>query len=608
MANEQQTQNTENYIYEPGQYRYQQPLTKVNMVLSKNTTVDLKKIDSWLEDVFKINNEPYNGSLSLGTNVEQDHILKIIWRILLFRRELVQALRIPIFNIGDIIAIKEIDENYQITVYLSIIEHITYHLESEIFKNTISCITKFFQYKPTDNNRKIIYDLIETKLIKPYKNIIGSGVSTMPILQEAYRRKVPFIYLGNGVYQLGWGINLKIMQRSSVGEDSMIGARLSDNKLSASRMVRAVGLPAPKHALATNYSKAIEIVNKLGYPIVTKPSDLNRGEGVSININNEDSLQKGFELAYKLSKSKQVIVEQQVTGVCCRIFIANEKMYYAVNRLPKSVVGDSQKTVQELIEDANKKNMSLLPWKRLKDFPTDNLAIKSIQDAGYSLKSIPNEGDLVPLRPMESTQWGGYFKDVTKHIHSDNVDIALQATKLFGLHVVGVDIISPDITKPWYENGAIINEVNFSPAYGDEDISNSTISTFLNDLINGSGRIPVKVIIGDKIALSEAIRIQEIGIIENKKVYLTSHDKTIDYMKKEKIMTFHKLSQRIRALLLNKNVEELIIVVQTYDLLETGLPIDNIDEIKVVNDNLLKVNNIENNFNSLMNLLKSVNE
>ena len=61
-------------------------------------------------------------------------------------------------------------------------------------------------------------------------------------------------------------------------------------------------------------------------------------------------------------------------------------------------------------------------------------------------------------------------------------------------------------------------------------------------------------------------------------------------------------------MLLNKNVEELIVVVQTYDLLKTGLPIDNIDEIKVVNDNLLKINNIENNFNSLISLLESVNE
>ena len=147
---------------------------------------------------------------------------------------------------------------------------------------------------------------------------------------------------------------------------------------------------------------------------------------------------------------------------------------------------------------------------------------------------------------MESTQWGGYFKDVTELIHPDNIDIALQATKLFGLHVAGVDIISPDITKPWYENGAIINEVNLSPAYGDEEISNSTISTYLNDSINGNGRIPVKVIIGDEIALSEAIKIQEMGIIVNKKVYLTSHDKTIDYRKKEKIMSFSKLSQRIR--------------------------------------------------------------
>ena len=62
---------------------------------------------------------------------------------------------------------------------------------------------------------------------------------------------------------------------------------------------------------------------------------------------------------------------------------------------------------------------------------------------------------------------GGIDEEVTDRVNPENLRIALEATKLFRLEVAGVDIISPDIAKPWYENNAIINEFNFAPLLGE---------------------------------------------------------------------------------------------------------------------------------------------
>ncbi|MBN2825321.1 MAG: carboxylate--amine ligase [Campylobacterales bacterium] len=600
-------QKTKNQIeYQEGKYRYQQLMSEANLGLPKNLVVDFTKVDHWLENILKVDIEPYSATLSLGDNQEQNTVLQIMWRSLLLRKALFQAFNTPLFDTGDILSIDETKDKYQITAQISEVEHITQKVNNLVLKMSIHFITKFFHNEATTKNIQSLYDEIENKLIKPYKKMTGSGKSTMPILKAAHQKHIPFIHLSAGVYQLGWGANLKIIQASRIGEDSAIGASLSDNKFTASQIIREAGLPAPRHGLISTYSQALEIAKQLNFPLVTKPSDLNRGEGVSIVIYDESALKEGFEVAYKLSKAKQVIVEQQVEGVCCRILVANGKMYYAVDRFPKSVKGDGKKNVKRLIEEANKKNLALPPWQRKTPFPKDDLALESIQRAGFTLKSIPKEGELVPLRRIESTQWGGEAKDVTKTIHPDNIDIALRVAKLFGLRVAGVDIISPDITKPWYENGAIINEVNFSPAYGSSDISKVTIPYFLDDLINGDGRIPITVIAGDEEAMQKAKELQKEAINSGKRAFITSDKQTIDNQSKERIMPLQSLYRRIKALLMDRDVEVLIIVVHNDELLQTLLPINSIDDIIVVNDNIEKMNNGDESFKALVSLLKSV--
>ena len=94
-------------------------------------------------------------------------------------------------------------------------------------------------------------------------------------------------------------------------------------------------------------------------------------------------------------------------GVAHRIFIANGKLLYVVKRLPKAIKGDGQKIVSQLIEEANKVVLDNPPWLRDKVFPDDSEAVVAMKKSGFSLSSIPKDGELVPLRMIESTASGG---------------------------------------------------------------------------------------------------------------------------------------------------------------------------------------------------------
>ena len=155
---------------------------------------------------------------------------------------------------------------------------------------------------------------------------------------------------------------------------------------------------------------------------------------------------------------------------------------------------------------------------------------------------------------------GGVDEDVTDTIHPHNIDLALRAAKLFGLHVAGVDIITADITVPWYENGAIVNEVNFSPLFGGGEISRRAIPFFLDDYIEGDGRIPITVITGGKEAMERAIVLQREKVAKGIQCFVSSHQKSIDWMGEEVYFTFNSLQDRCRALLMDLRVEALILV------------------------------------------------
>lgn len=381
---------------------------------------------------------------------------------------------------------------------------------------------------------------------------VRAGKSTIPVLRAARQCGIPFLPVGAGLYQLGWGSKGVRIQRSATGGDSALGAQLVQSKSAAAAVLRGAGLPVPAHGLARQREDARSLARRLGWPVVVKPDDRDRGEGVAVDVDSDERLLAAFDAALACTTSRQVIVERQVPGVCHRLFIAAGRLLYGVRRLPKSVIGDGSSTVAELIQQANRRERSLPVWARSEPYPDDEAAQAALAAAGYSLQAVPPAGRPVPLRRIESTAAGGYDEDVTETTHPANVEIAVRAAALTGLEVAGVDIISTDITVPWYRNGAVINELNFAPLLGGGEISRRHISEYLARIVGGDGRIPVEVVVDHSNGLREARRRQQAW--------------------RERPLPFTTLAQRWRAVLLDRAVDALVLGVDSTDEL-AGLPV-----------------------------------
>jgi cyanophycin synthetase len=218
------------------------------------------------------------------------------------------------------------------------------------------------------------------------------------------------------------------------------------------------------------------------------------------------------------------------------------------------------------------------------------MAVENLASVGMTLDSLSQEGQFLPLRKIESTEWGGTTEEATKIIHPDNVDITIRAAALFGLSTAGVDLMSVDISQPWHENGAVINEINFSPTFIAE-LSKPYRPIYIDRILSDDGRIPVEVFVGDDAALDIAKERQQKMTAEGVKCYLSSHELTLLPFGEQLILNTQSLFDRTIALLMNRTVEAILLVIQTDEFLHCGLPIDKIDKITVVNNEIKDWNN-----------------
>lgn len=430
------------------------------------------------------------------------------------------------------------------------------------------------------------FDELRTRFSDGVGRAIPGGGSTVPILKAAHTLGIPFLHLGHGLYLLGQGSAGRKLDRSAIDPDSVVGARISNDKAVTSTVLQLAGVPVPRNLRVRSAGEAAQAASALGFPVVVKPADRERGEGVEVGLRDVAEVEAAFERASGLSRN--VLVEQWVPGTCHRILVADQTVVLVVRRNPKSVRGDGRQTVRELIAEANAKNDATPVHVRDTPFPSDALALDCLHEAGLSLDEVPEPERLVPLRPIETGVWGGSPDLVTESIHPDNAALAARTARLLGLRVLGLDIVTTDISVPWHANGARIIEANYAPqVLGMSDGPQAGIQKMLQVLLPGQGRIPVRAFVGDAAALDAALGWQQAQIAAGRRAWVTSRRQTLAPGGARPLPPeIDSLRERTVALMLDPEVDAIALVIEDDALLRTGMPVDRLEAVEVVNTRL----------------------
>ncbi|NJN56371.1 MAG: cyanophycin synthetase [Leptolyngbyaceae cyanobacterium SL_5_9] len=292
------------------------------------------------------------------------------------------------------------------------------------------------------------------------------GPSTESIVKEAEGRDIPWMQLGSrAMIQLGHGAYQKRVQATLSNFTGILGVELASDKEGTKKILQDAGVPVPRGAVIYYLDELEQAIADVGgYPIVIKPLDGNHGRGITINIDSWELAEEAYDAAKEVSKA--VIVERYYVGQDHRVLVINHKVVAVAERVPAHVVGDGESTISELVDETNRDPRRGEGHDNiLTRIEIDRTTWQLLDRQGYNLDTILPAGEICYLRATANLSTGGIAVDRTDDIHPENIWLAQRVSRIIGLDITGIDIVTSDISRPLRETDGVIVEVNAAPGF-----------------------------------------------------------------------------------------------------------------------------------------------
>lgn len=304
------------------------------------------------------------------------------------------------------------------------------------------------------NRIKILKDVLSKEIIGP---------STNAVKEAAERYGLPVFELGeSGIYQIGYGKSGRIIEATIGSETSCVATDIASDKLLTKELLKQQGIPVANGEKICNILSVLRNAEKVGYPLVLKPRYGSKGEGVLLNIKNENQLLKAYNnLRHKY---EEIMLEEYITGEDYRVCVVDYKVVAASKRTPPFIVGDGINSIRTLIQKLNEDPLRGYDHEKpLTKIKIDEEMLECIKEYGMNIMSIPKKDKKVFLRRNANLSTGGMAIDYTDEICDYNKEICIRAAKAIGLDICGVDIKANNLSEPINEQKGVVMEVNAAP-------------------------------------------------------------------------------------------------------------------------------------------------
>jgi cyanophycin synthetase len=331
---------------------------------------------------------------------------------------------------------------------------------------------------------------------------IRLGPSTGSIVHAAVDRGIPYRRLTEGsLVQFGWGVKQRRIWAAEVDSTGAVAESIAQDKDLSKRLLAAAGVPVPRGRPVSSVDDGWAVAQQIGLPVVVKPQDGNQGKGVTVNVVDRAH----FEIAYRAAEEIGTpMVEQFLPGHDFRLLVVGDKLVAAARRDPPHVIGDGVHTVRQLVDTVNtdprRGDGHATPLTRVR---LDDIALARLQLQGLQPDDVPTPGQRVLLRNNANLSTGGSATDVTDDVHPEVAARAVEAARMIGLEICGVDVVCESVGVPLEQQRGGVVEVNaapglrmhLAPSYGKPRAVGEAIVERLYPP-GDQGRIPVVAVTG----------------------------------------------------------------------------------------------------------------
>lgn len=429
----------------------------------------------------------------------------------------------------------------------------------------------------------------EIKLLREMAYDVCLGPSTGCIVRAAQDRNIPVRRLNSGsLVQLGYGARQRRILTAETDRTGAIAESIAQDKELTRTLLRQVGVPVPSGRPVTDAEDAWEAAMEIGFPVVVKPQFGNQGRGVVTNLTTREQVVTAYANARE--EGSRIMVEKFAPGADYRILVIGDKMVAAARREAAHVIGDGHSTIRQLVDVVNRDP------RRSDDHATvltkiklEQIALTVLAEQGFTPESVPPMGTRVLIRRNANLSTGGTAADVTDLVHPDVAARAVDAARIIGLDIAGVDIVASDISVPLESQGGVVVEVNAGPGLRMHLQPSSGKPRKVGEAIINSlfpqgqtGRIPIIAITGVNGKTTTTRFIAHIMRSLGRKVGMTCTDGIfVDGRRLETGDCSGPLSAR--AILMNPAVEVAVLETARGGILRSGLGFDQCDVAVVTN-------------------------
>ncbi|MCA1685127.1 MAG: ATP-grasp domain-containing protein, partial [Planctomycetia bacterium] len=301
----------------------------------------------------------------------------------------------------------------------------------------------------------------EIKRLRDLAYLYRMGPSTKAIVEAAVARGIPYRRIdADDLVMLGQGHRQRRILMGETDRTGAIAESISKDKNLTREFLRAVGVPTPRGRSVSDADDAWEAAEEIGTPVTVKPKDANQGRGVTTGVTTREQIAAAYDFARTIRD--EVLVERHVPGADHRILVVDGRVVAAARREPAHVIGDALTSIAGLVEKVNEDPLRgdgfLTPLYKIELNPQ---ALELIAEQGYgSPDAVPPAGARVLLHRRMNISYGGISTDVTPQVHPEVAARVVDAARVVGLDIAGIDVMAEDIGRPLEEQGGAVIEVN----------------------------------------------------------------------------------------------------------------------------------------------------
>lgn len=306
---------------------------------------------------------------------------------------------------------------------------------------------------------------LETRIqaqVHKLSKLLPLGTNTGNLIKACVELKQPFSIFQGQYLIVGYGKYSKIFNSTISEDESATGMLIAKSKVTTRNLLSLSGFPVTKQILVKNIEEVEKAVEILGYPVVLKEENGDKGIGIHANIlNQRELLGCCAECSFG---QKRYVVESHVAGNVYRINTIAGKVVRCVKRTNPRLIGDGKHSVSHLLNIYNSDTARNSHHNVAEQIVVDFDMNRMLSQQGMTLNSIPEKGQIVQIR--SGTEGAGKTTDVLQDMCDENKSLFEQVARTLSLDVTGIDFITEDISVPWSKSDCAICEVNAQPQLG----------------------------------------------------------------------------------------------------------------------------------------------